>query len=291
VAHQWNPESHKVSDHFIDEAAARGIEPPPHIRFVTYTTRFNRCFWVTAEELEKHYQRAEIDARRENDRTTVTSRNVARIRIEGAGPVVLDGQQFAHAGVFAKAKGKWAKAGAEEPARKRHGLQGPVDDAFVDSFLCVRPTGSGTKATDYGLQALTIFQHDFSKWLRGDPRVKDDSAVPASDIENSNLILYGDPWSNRVIAKIVAKLPVRWTKSEISLGGRTVDAATHAPVLIYPNPLNPKRYVVINGRHTFSDSDWRGTNANLYPHVGDWALVRLADGETAYSGFFDEHWK
>ena len=56
-------------------------------------------------------------------------------------------------------------------AFKRHGLQGPVDDAFVDSFLCVKPTGSGTKATEYGLGTLDRFQKDFAKWLRGGVRM------------------------------------------------------------------------------------------------------------------------
>jgi hypothetical protein len=174
---------------------------------------------------------------------------------------------------------------------KRHGLQGPVDDAFVDSFLCVRPTGSGTKATEYGLATLDGFRKDFAKWLRGDPQVKDDRDVTASDIADHNLILFGDPWSNSVIAKVVGKLPVKWTKTEITLAGRTVDASSYAPVLVYPNPLNPARYVVINSGHTFSDSDWRGTNANLYPHVGDYALIGIADHAVAQSGFFDERWK
>ena len=94
-----------------------------------------------------------------------------------------------------------------------------------------------------------------------------------------------------MIAKIAAKLPIQWTRQEIRLAGRTVDAATHVPVLIYPNPLNPNRYVVINSGHTFGDADWRGTNANLYPHIGDYALISLSDREIAHSGFFDERWK
>jgi len=290
VAHQWNPETHKISEHFIEEAVAKGLQTPSHIRFVTYTTRFNRCFWVTVQELEKHYERADVDAKREGGGTAVTTRNVARLRIEGQGPVSLDGQTFPASGVFAKLNGKWAPGRAEEGLWKRHGLQGPVDDAFVDSFLCVRPTGSGTKATEYGLEMLGRLQHDFSKWLRGEPRVKDDRAVSGSDIANNNLILFGDPWSNSVIAQVIRKLPIEWTKEKITLAGRTVDASSHAPVLIYPNPLNPNRYVVINSGHTFSDADWRGTNANLYPHVGDYALIGLADQAIVHSGFFNEHW-
>src|SRR5262249_16980108 len=250
--------------------------------FVTYTTRFNRAFWITVEGLERHYSRAEVDATRD----AITTKNVARIRVDGPGPVTLDGQRFPAAGEFEKTNGKWAKAAGAQGLRKRHGLQGPVDDAFVNSFLCVRPTGTGTKATEFGLAALDRFRHDFSKWLRGDPRVKDDRAVTAEDIANHNLILFGDPWSNSVIARVVGKLPIQWTKTQIPLAGRTVDAATHAPVLIYPNPLNPSRYVVINSGHTFSESDWSGTNANLHPHLGDYALVAIDGNAVAHSGFF-----
>ena len=34
-----------------------------------------------------------------------------------------------------------AVQGNDDALRKRHGLQGPIDDAFMDSFLMVRPTG------------------------------------------------------------------------------------------------------------------------------------------------------
>jgi hypothetical protein len=291
TAHKWEPEAHKISEHFVEEAIAKGLTPPAHIRFVTYTTRFNRCFWITVEELEKHYQRADVDGVREGNRTRVTTRNVARILVDGSGPLSIDGQEFPSAGRFAKSNGAWAKAGPEEGLHKRHGLQGPVDDAFVDSFLCVRPTGAGGNATAYARDVLDQFEKDFSKWLRGDPRVKDDRDVTASDIANNNLILFGDPWSNQLIERIVKQLPVEWTKERITLGGRTVDASTHVPVLIYPNPLNPNRYIVINSGHTFSEDDWRGTNANLYPHIGDYALISMKSRDVVHSGFFDEHWK
>ena len=291
TAHAWHPETHKVSEKFVDEAVARGLQAPPRIRFVTYTTRYNRCFWITVEGMEKHYERADVNAERQGNRAAVTTKNVSRIKVDGTGAVSLDGQEFPTTGVFAKSNGKWTKAGADSGLRKRHALQGPVDDAFVESFLCVRPTGSGTKATEYGLATLAKLQKDFAKWLRGDPRVKDDRAVSAADIANNNLILYGDPWSNSLIAKVVSKLPITWTKEKITLAGQTVDAATHAPVLVYPNPLNPNRYVVINGGHMFSESDWAGTNANLYPHIGDYALMTVADQSIVHSGFFDERWK
>jgi hypothetical protein len=167
-----------------------------------------------------------------------------------------------------------------------------VDDAFMDAFLCVRPTGtSWNRATqEWAGKALDRFTVDFAKWLRGDVRVTDDRAVSARDIADYHLILFGDPGSNSVIARLLERLPIRWSKTEIAVGARTFGATDHIPVLIYPNPLNPKRYVVINSGHTFGESDFRGTNAWLYPRLGDYAVL-TATGDVALSGFFDEQWR
>ena len=47
---------------FDEELARFGIEvtyvSPDHVRFVTYTTRYNRSYWVSLDGLEKHYERA-----------------------------------------------------------------------------------------------------------------------------------------------------------------------------------------------------------------------------------------
>ena len=40
--------------------------------------------------------------------------------------------------------------------------------------------------------------------------------------------------------------PIQWTPKGVTLGDRSFAADHHVPVLIYPNPLNPKRYVVLN---------------------------------------------
>ena len=49
---------------------------------------------------------------------------------------------------FHKAGTKWETARSERLAglRKAHGLQGPIDDAFMDSFVMVRPTGAAMNA-------------------------------------------------------------------------------------------------------------------------------------------------
>ena len=138
---------------------------------------------------------------------------------------------------------------------------------------------------------MEVFQKEFPKWLRGDAPVKLDSEVSDADIANSNLILFGDPGSNALIARVLKKLPLSWTAETLEIGGKSYPAGANLPALIYPNPLNPERYVVLNSGHTFHEPEFRGTNALLYPRLGDWAVLPVDGGEPVTAGFFDEHWK
>jgi len=63
------------------------------------------------------------------------------------------------------------------------------------------------------------------------------------------------------------------------------------PVLIYPNPLNPQHYVVINAG--LSASGFRGPAG-----YGDYAVLKVSPGadgkvatEVADEGVFDETWQ
>jgi hypothetical protein len=183
--------------------------------------------------------------------------------------------------------------------RKRHGLQGPIDDAFLDSFLMVRPTGSPMNEV-VGKWTASEQARAIRQWraiFRGEAPVKDDAAVTDADIASSNLVLWGDPQSNRVLAKIADKLPVRWTVDGIMLAGRKFPAATSAPVMIYPNPLNPRKYVVINSGFTFRESA-NGSNSWQVAELPDYAVVDLTQapdarwpGRIALAGFFGENWE
>lgn len=318
--HRFHPDSKKESDEFINQTSAQRVLNPQRVRFVTYTTSYNRCFWVTVDGLERHYERAEVDAQRSDDgkQLAVKTSNVARLilpdPVQGQ-TLTLDGQKFAFAAhqhitegrlLCEKKNGGWTTQDvaaitldSDVVRRKRHGLQGPIDDAFLESFLCVRPTGRPDHklVNDYAQKRLDRFMGEFEKFFRGDVPVKDDQNITTDDIANHNLILFGDLSSNKLIARVAAKLPMRWTRESILLGNRKFSAADHMPVLVYPNPLNPKRYIVLNSGHTFHESDLRGTNALLYPRLGDYAIIKVTpehseqtQEEIVSAGLFDEGW-
>jgi hypothetical protein len=184
--------------------------------------------------------------------------------------------------------------------QKFRGLTGPIDDAFTDAFLCVRGTGTPWHETVgiYADRNLKRFEYEWSKFLRGTLPVKDDVDVTNEDIATKHLILFGDPSSNLLIAQVLDGLPLTWTKEKIAFAGTSGDSADHVPVLIYPNPLNAGRYVVLNSGHTFHAADFRGTNALLYPRLGDYALLKLQSTAAdplgvavRKSGLFNDYWK
>src|SRR5579863_2268865 len=134
-------------DAFALENLKRGRQNPNHIRFLTYTTRYNRSYWVTLDGLEKHYDRAEVDAKRSEDRAQyeIATKNLTRLVLreaDHATAIQIDGQKLsvkrAPKITLEKSGGNWRQADGETPGlRKKHGLQGPIDDAFLEPFLVV----------------------------------------------------------------------------------------------------------------------------------------------------------
>jgi hypothetical protein len=164
----------------------------------------------------------------------------------------------------------------------------------MDSFIMVRPTGKPV-SDEFGDWTTTALSDALREWrlqFRGDAPVKDDTAITDADIANNNLILWGDPRSNRLLARIASRLPVAWdrNRTKFSLSGSTYSSRDHVPVLIYPNPLNPKRYVVLNSGFTFAD-EASTSNALQIPKLPDYAVLNLNTGEVEKAGFFDEDWQ
>jgi pimeloyl-ACP methyl ester carboxylesterase len=201
---------------------------------------------------------------------------------------------------FSRQNGTW-KAGSlpAGPLRKKHGLQGPIDDAFMDSFLFVRPTGTAANASaDAWARAEMARAIDhWRRHFRGDVMIKDDTQVTAEDIRSSHLVLWGDPASNAVLATVAARLPIGWSGAEIKAGEHTFPSASHALIAIYPNPLYPEKYVVLNSSFTFREYDYLN-NARQTPKLPDWAVIDIKSppnsrhpGRVTAAGFFGENWE
>ncbi len=320
--HKYHPDAINEISRRIDSIVAAGRNSlPRRVKFTTWTLRYNRMAWVQVDALGEHWQRARIEAEiRNNAPIQITTQNVTAMTLQmesGQCPldnsrrptVVIDRQEVAAAPVmsdrswtsrFRKLDGKWTLIEKdEEGLGKRHGLQGPIDDAFMSSFVFVRPTGKtmNDKVAAWSSSEMERAVIQWRKHFRGEAQVKTDSEINEADIANSNLVLWGDPTSNSVLAKLIGRLPIGWNAQTVKVGEQTFAAANHVPVFIFPNPLNPKRYVVINSGFTFREAHHL-TNAQQTPKLPDWAVVDLsvpaspfAPGRIATAGFFGERWE
>lgn len=307
VEHRYHPDSLAEIMRLV-RAPVRDPQPE-EIRFVTYTLKYNRCAWLTVDALERHYERAQVDGKIDGTKVRLTTRGVTELSLSGLPASVtsaeVDGTPVRFRGPrpvrLRKSRLEWglarpaiATGGRSVPRAKRPGLQGPIDDAFTEKFLVVRPTGESwsTDTADFALTRLRRFQDDWRFGFRGELPVKDDTQVTEADWKDANLILFGDPGSNKILARVLPKLPVKWTAQELVINGKSYGSET-VPVLIFPNPLNPRRYVVVNSGHTFGRKELDASNAQLFPRLADWAVLKLGGPEPAVvtADYFNERWE
>ena len=323
TGHAYQPVAKVEVARRVDSIVEHGRNPTPeHVRFTTWTLRYNRMSWVTVDGLAHHWERARVNADIVDNATVqaktenVTALTLAMepgycpLEVTRKPRLTIDGQSVEAPAPLSdrswtvhlrKQGARWTTVAQTDDGalRKRSGLQGPIDDAFYDSFLMVAPTGTAMNSA-VGDWANTERAHAITHWrrqFRGEAPVKNDTEVTDADIAAHNLVIWGDPSSNKVLARIVGQLPIKWDAAGVHIGAKTYSGDHHVPVLIYPNPLNPKRYVVLNSGFTFRELDYLN-NARQSPKLPDFAVVDVSipanartPGGIVDAGFFDEEWK
>lgn len=322
MGHKFDDVSLKTFMKFHADASKVGRPPSLNrdkIRFTTHTLKYNKCDWLTIREIDRVYEPSTVEAQR-NDQSVleITTDNVMAFSIgrDIASTVIIDGSEQlpcmnAAEGLlpdvfYVQDSGGWQVLSYEDSklfttnpnVNKRHDLQGPIDDAFMSSFVCVTPTGAPSSDTHakWAKWTLQRFQTEFDQWMRGTVPVIQDQQLSEKQIQSSNLILFGDPKSNSTLQRILPDLPIGWTANTLTVNGTEYDTTDHGLSMIFPNPLNPNRYVVINSGHTFHDKDFKASNSWLFPRLGDIAIQKFTkteDGyqeETVFAANFDSRW-
>jgi dienelactone hydrolase len=328
--HAYHPEAAREVESRMATLADKGRNTAPReVHLQTYTLKYQTVNWVTIDAMAEHWSESRIDARLADPVVTpgavqieietkgVTAftldfpANTAWFRPEPLGRISMSINGQSAFGPKPRSDGSWRThwikndkgwvevAGAPFGLVKRHNLQGPIDDAFMDSFIIVRPTGKA-RSEKFAAWSKAEMDRAIEHWrrhFRGEARVKDDTAITDADIAGSNLILGGDSESNAVLKRIGDQLPVGWRDGKIVVGDRSFPADDHALIAIYPNPMNINRYVVLNSGFTFREYDYLN-NARQVPKLPDWAVIDLKTppnprypGKVVDADFFGERWE
>ncbi len=335
TAHQVSPAARNEIERrlqLLDQF--RPKDSPRELVFTTTTLRYPRMHWLTVDALDEHWVPSTIRASRSDNHVDVLMESGIRqftidlgVNDLLASPDTLTLSVWTHGSsedttlkmvttksiarrsdrtwgvTFRRTEDRWEHVSPLEAdaggLRKRHLLQGPIDDAFMAPFLFVRPTNPGYHAeTQAWVQSeMDRAVREWGRQMRGDVRIKTPEEITSEDLLKYHLVLWGDPRSNATIAQVLEKLPIQWSQDAVQIRGKTFSAKSHVPLLIYPNPLAPDRYVVLNSSFTYREYDYLN-NARQVPKLPDWAVLDISTppdarwpGRIAEADFFGEQWE
>ena len=283
---------------------------PDHVVHSTYTLRHNRSHWIAIEALGKYGKKATLKVRKSGSSIEISSHNVESFSIMPADGqesphIAVDGNESANVDLTKEntfcrdSRGVWRNESPDQSRRKRHGVSGPIGDLFFDGVILV-PGISGTAHEVHANRNLAEFASNFYSYrnggvhrggIVGDNKIKlpviDDSDLTESERRRHNLILYGTPSSNRMLAHFADRLPLSFNGDTIRIRDREFTAECCAVFAVFPHPENPERYVAVHGGATPDAICWGShLHMNLLPDY-----IVYAKGEVLDWGFWNGDWK
>jgi predicted esterase len=307
---------------------------PKHIHFKTTDLGMtNTHYWLKVDELEKLYQDGIIDASIEDSAIIIQTNNIRAFTLNlnenlirpGKIRLLINNQEIKHAihsmpyalSLMQEASGLWRiTSGFESGSRsirvKERNLKvaatyGPIKQAYFSPFVLVYGTKGDSTMTELLLHQARI--QALTWWIRanGQVEVLPDSEVTQSIVDKYNLILFGNAQTNAVTARINNKLPIRILDGQAQLNISGVERKASSVkrlygnfgiIFVYPNPLNPKKLILVYEGTTEKGQKLSDRFGTLYSGAGLPDFLILGEkvkqkgwGGVKAAGFFSNQWK
>lgn len=218
---------------------------PQRVLYTIESLHNPKAYWVKIDGREDENLAATIDACVRGQTVLIETKNIdaytlnlAQAPIDTDRPIeIIENRQSLGSvtgRIFARKSEKYINAAYIKNER----LHGPVWDAFTDQYVVVWGDGSADK------EFSEISRKIAQSLAKGGPCLADtDMAEELAD--SYNLILVGTTESNRWLSKIWKKLPVQIEQGRLVADGKHYDGHNIGFILIYPNPINPEKYVAV----------------------------------------------
>lgn len=290
----------------------RLAQSPQRVDFKLYSLEYNRAFWLTVEALEQWGRPGFISAEASlADKTlTIRSENIAAVTIDtrqaGLPPVcrvIWNSKSLGelnpdkegklhlplsfneHAGNTSQTPSLW---------RKRRGLCGPCEEVFDTRFLVVQGTAGDEAADTILAQQVSLWAKEWDEFADGYPLIKTDREITEEDIQKCNLVLFGTPQTNAILARLADALPIQIGDHRYEINGKVFAGPDLGLVMCYPNPLNPSRYVLIYSGERYGERLSINHKHDLLP---DFIIFTTKEfgrdnaNQALCAGFFDMKWQ
>jgi pimeloyl-ACP methyl ester carboxylesterase len=330
MGHWWdNKETEGIdcvdSDELLDFLRNGVRNPnPKHIIFKTTDIGLNnKNDWLEIDEPERLYHDSLIDAEIKDGTITVKTENVAQFTIHLSSELIsqkemnlkingqelrckLSGKDF----ITLHNKGRQFQLKKSEKQKllqrpsgaknikKSAAFFGPIKKDYFSPFILIYGTQGDSDSTEINLHHARVEAQNW--WFRGNGHVEiiPDIELNSEIIHRYNLILFGGPETNAVTAKIMKDLPISIKNDRLIIDGQEIEKDDVAFQMVYPNPLNPEKYVVIKGGTSPKAEELAGLFNVIYSGSGlpDFLIYDETVKEKGWAaiiatGFFDVNWK
>ncbi len=282
---------------------------PQQVAFKTKWYKYNKAYWVTVDQLTPGTL-ASVNANFDGENSIqITTSGLGAITLRLAGhslfnsgksvKVSIDGKMFSvktpDAVSFSLQNGKWTnKKYTPNLYSKKSGAEGPIQAAIGSNHIYVYGTaGNPTPEEQEARRAQAALAANWSvdRGMMGRimvfPRVLSDQQIRQSDMETSNMVLFGTKETNSMIEKYADRLPMHLDPDTVTYG------------LVYIFPLN-NHYVLIN-----SGLPWWTPPENAVPrgmafmssvtdvlaNFQDFILFQNTPDNVISQGYFDHNWE
>ncbi|CAG4991867.1 hypothetical protein DYBT9275_00845 [Dyadobacter sp. CECT 9275] len=282
---------------------------PDKVNFVSNRYKYNKAYWVTFDRLSQD-KYAEIEAKFEGpNRLTISTKDLDgfTLRLKGHPKFIdgksvelkLDGTALISAGdsliSFSRTAKGWSLKSRDvrnTGLQKEKGAEGPIFDAFSSRHIYVYGTADNPDETERKARIAIANQAANWSYYRGDflgrvmffPRVLADKDLRPSDLEESNLILFGTKETNSVIARHAAVLPIHLNSSAKDYG------------LFFIFPSNGRYLVISSGLPWWMGAKDLGhpfvpVNHRKLAELKDFILFKESPEQIVSDGYFNSNWK
>ena len=317
--HWWSIDSLGVS--CVDDPDLIGFFPeksrerfPRHVSLKTASIACcSKAYWIELRAQDVPYRDSRIDAKVNGDTVRIDTENVRSLQVTlsrqlfpgGRATVLLGGESRTYnfkdqtVLTFSRRAGGFMQGEAEPDGLvKTPYLYGPIKQATFSPFVLVYGTTGDAAMTDLLLHQARLKAFQWWRRANGLVEIVPDTLVTPAVVESRNLVLFGGPDENSVVARIGKDLPVRRIEESIYLGNERIPGEGIAACFVYPNPQSPGRLVTV-----YMGSDLKGQEIStsfrsVYSGSGlpdfiifDGSVRSLGWGGMIAAGFFDSRWR
>ncbi len=302
-----------------DGLETRRDRSPREVTVVTGDYRASRQHWVDVTRIDVFPELATVHAVADDaaGTLTVTTENTRAFSIDlrdaplrGPTQITIDGAavyrgeaaalgQVAH---FVRRPGAntWA-AGFPDDAgmHKKPGLSGPITDAYYERMVHVYGTQNAEHtdalrdAAERGARGWPLWSWDLRQ------EVMADTELDIETMQNAHVVLYASPGDNAVLERIAGALPIRLEANAVVVGETRHTGNDVGVRFVYPNPLAPQRYVIVQAGVT---PEVVGRGNKLPEFVCDYIVYNRrtiptrqarvqARNRAVAQGYFDSRWR